>query len=237
VLAAAVGVVALVIAAIVLAVALTGGKKSSVGSLPTNGSLTGGLPDAADVNSLLKGIPQHGLTLGSQLAPVTMVEYIDPQCPICQEFETSVMPDVVQRYVRPGKVKVEARVLAFIGPDSSRGRDAIIAAGMQNKAFDFTQLLYDNQGTENTGWLDDAMVAQTAKSIPGLNPRQLFDTRTSPAVKSQADRFDAQGDEQQVKGTPTLFVGKSGGQLSRVALTSPTDGRPLVDAIKSALAS
>lgn len=236
-LAAAAGVVALVIVAIVLAVALTGGKKSSVGSLPVNGSLTGGLPDAADVNSLLKGIPQRGLTLGSQFAPVTMVEYIDPQCPICQEFETSVMPDIVKRYVRPGKVKVEARVLAFIGPDSSRGRDAIIAGGMQNKGFNLTQLLYDNQGTENTGWLDDAIVAQAAKSIPGLNPKRLFDTRTSSAVKSQAETYDAQATEQGVKGTPTLFVGKSEGQLSQVVLTSATDGAPLVKAIQSALAS
>ena len=31
----------------------------------------------------------------------------------------------------------------------------MIAAGAQNKAFNFAQILYDNQGTENTGWLND----------------------------------------------------------------------------------
>ena len=47
-----------------------------------------GLPRASDVNTLFKGIPQSGTTLGRSTAPVTMDEFIDPQCPYCQEFET-----------------------------------------------------------------------------------------------------------------------------------------------------
>ena len=31
----------------------------------------------------LKGIPQNGFVLGDPNAPVTLVEYIDLQCPIC----------------------------------------------------------------------------------------------------------------------------------------------------------
>ena len=236
-LAAAACLIALIAAAVILAVALAGGKSSSVGPLPTNGSLAGALPGAAGVNSLLKGIPQHGLTLGSQFAPVTLVEYIDPQCPYCQEFETSVMPSLIGRYVRTGKVKVEARILAFIGPDSTRGRDAIIAAGNQNKAFNFAQLLYANQGTENTGWLDDAIVARVAKSIPGLNPKRLFGTRGSDAVKSRASTFDDRASEQGVQGTPTLFVGKSGAEGRQVELTSATDGSPVARAIQASLVS
>jgi protein-disulfide isomerase len=237
VLAAAGGVVLLIVAAVVLAVAVTGGKGGSVGPLPENGSLANALPGAADVNSLLKGIPQRGMTLGSEFAPVTLVEYIDPQCPYCREFETSVMPGVISRYVRTGKLKVEARVLAFIGPDSLRGRSAILAAGLQNKAFNFAQLLYGNQGTENTGWLDDSMVAQVAKSIPGLNPKRLVDASDSSMIKTQASTFDDQAAEQGVKGTPTLFVGRSSGAAERVVLRSATDGSPVVQAIRAALAS
>src|SRR5438067_135669 len=237
VLAAAAGVVALILAAVVLALVLSKGKSNSVGPLPTNGSLVDAMPGAADVNSLLKGIPQHGLTLGSQFAPVTLVEYIDPQCPYCSAFETQVMPTLISRYVRTGKVRVQARVLAFIGPDSTRGRDAILAAGLQNKAFNFAQLLYDNQGTENTGWLDDSVVSQTAKSIPGLNPKQLFAVRDSSTVKSQSTTFDTQANQDGVKGTPTLYVGKSGGKSTKVALRSATDGTSVVQAIERALAA
>jgi 2-hydroxychromene-2-carboxylate isomerase len=134
-------------------------------------------------------------------------------------------------------VKVSLRVLDFIGPDSSRGRNAIIAAGAQNKAFDLAQLLYDNQGTENTGWLDDAMVAHAARSIPGLNPRRLFATRGSARVKQQASAFDDAAAADGVTGTPTLFVAAPGTSRQEVALASPTDERSLVAAIEAALRS
>ena len=162
-------VVGIVIVAVVLVVVLTGGKKSAVPKdVPAVGSVANGLPGSAEVEALYKGIPQKNLVLGSAFAPVTMVEYIDLQCPICQEFETTVMPDIIPKYVRTGKVKVDVRPWAFIGPDSFRGQAAMLAAGMQNKAFNYSSILYDNQGTENTGWLDDNMVVQAAASIPGL---------------------------------------------------------------------
>ena len=110
--------VVLIVVAIVLGFVLTGGKSSS-GSTPARGSLVNALPSAAEVNDNLKGIPQNGNVLGSPNAPVTLAEYIDLQCPACQQFETQAMPELIRRYVRTGKVKVEARPIAFIGPDSA----------------------------------------------------------------------------------------------------------------------
>ena len=149
--------VALIVLAIVLGFVFTGGSSSS--NTPARGSLAGGLPGAADAQRLFRGIPQHGNVLGSPKAPVTVVEYVDLQCPFCQEFETKAMPTLLSRYVRSGKVKIEARPIAFIGPDSERGRAGALAAAEQNRLFNYMQLLYLNQGTENTGWLDDAMAS------------------------------------------------------------------------------
>ena len=135
---------------------------------------------------MFKGIPQSGNTLGSPNAPVTMVEYIDLQCPYCREFETVVLPKLLTNYVRTGKLRIEQRLLAFIGPDSVRGRNAALAAGRQNKQFNFSELLYFNQGTENTGWLDQNMVNDAAASIPGLDAEQLKAAQGSPAVAARA---------------------------------------------------
>jgi protein-disulfide isomerase len=231
------GVAILIVVAVVAIVALTGGKSNSVGTLPTTGSVQTGLPGAASVASLLRGIPQHGQVLGSPDAPVTLTEYVDLQCPFCQEFETQVMPDLIKRYVRTGKVKLQVRPLAFIGPDSIRGRNAMLAAARQDKGFNFAQLLYLNQQTENTGWLSDSMVAQAAKSIPGLNPRLLFAQRSSKPVQAEAAKADKDAQADAVKGTPTLLIGRSGTHGSEVSLASPTDEQAVVDAIKSALAS
>ena len=229
-------VVVLAAIGIGLALALGGGSKAS-NNYPAIGTLTNSLPGASDVQTLFKGIPQNGLTLGNPKAPVTMVEYIDLQCPFCQQFETQVMPNIISKYVRTGKVKVEARIVDFIGPDSSRGRKAMIASATQNRAFNFSELLYYNQGTENTGWLSDAMVGQAVSSIPGVRVHDILNLVSSSSIAKQAKTFDAQFAADKASGTPTLFAGKSGTHGKQIPLRSPTDSQSVVTALDAALAS
>jgi protein-disulfide isomerase len=219
----------------VVAVALTGGPSKSAGAVPERGSLTNALPDAAAVNTLLAKIAQHGNVLGSPSAPATLVEYVDMQCPYCRQFELDVMPKVVAHYVRAGKLKVELRPIAIVGPDSERGRTATIAAGDQNRLFNFAQLLFANQGTENTGWLDDAMVTAAAASIPGLDVPRLLEASGSERTATQAAGFDDQATRDGVDSTPTILVGKSGESLHNVTLTSPTNTESVTAAIQAAL--
>ena len=209
--------VALIVLAIVLGFVFTGGSSSS--NTPARGSLAGGLPGAADAQRLFRGIPQHGNVLGSPNAPVTVVEYVDLQCPFCQEFETKAMPTLLSRYVRSGKVKIEARPIAFIGPDSERGRAGALAAAEQNRLFNYMQLLYLNQGTENTGWLDDAMASAAAASIPGLDVHAWSSARGSSAVTDQESQFDNEGNADNVTETPTVLVGKTGGKLQKASVS------------------
>jgi protein-disulfide isomerase len=233
VLVTATAVIVLATIAVILGVVLSSG--SSNAAVPARGSLVNALPGAASVQKLLQGIPQHGNVLGSQSAPVTLVEYIDLQCPYCQQLETQAMPSLIATYVRNGKVKIEARPIAFIGPDSQRGRLAAIAAGQQNKLFNFTQILYLNQGTENTGWLSDQMIVSTAASIPGLDVSSLLTASKSDTVKARAGTYDRQAAKDRVQATPTILVGKSGGALRPVVLKSPTDGQSVASAINAAL--
>jgi protein-disulfide isomerase len=132
-------------------------------------------------------------------------------------------------------VKVEARTIAFIGPDSDRGRRGAIAASRQNRLFDFEQLLYANQGPENGGWLDDSMVTAAAKSIPGLDVQALLDTRNSAGVVDTAKRYDAQATADGVGGTPALYLGKTGGKLTVFSPANAPDAAALSAALDRAL--
>jgi protein-disulfide isomerase len=220
VLLTAVAVIVLAAIGLTLGVVLNAG--SSKASVPARGSLVNALPGAADVQRLLQGIPQSGNVLGSRSAPVTLVEYVDLQCPYCQQLETQAMPALIARYVRTGKVKIEARA---------------IAAGQHNKLFNFAQILYLNQGVENTGWLNDQMIASAAASIPGLDVPQLLSGRSSATVNARAAAYDQQAAADNVRATPTILVGKSGGTLRPVTLKSPTDGQSVASAINAALRS
>lgn len=204
------GLVALVTVGVVLAVVLMGGSGSGVSAnTPSVGSVANGLPGAADVESLFHGIPQHGLTLGKSTAPVKMVTFIDLQCPLCREFETTTMTDVIPRYVRTGKVQVQVKPWAFIGPDSVRGQGAMLAAAKQNKAFNFAQVLYDNQGEENSGWLTDNVIAQAAASIPGLRVDKVLANRSAASIAGQQRAVAADAKSDGVTGTPTVLVGRA----------------------------
>ncbi len=232
---AAAVLIALAAIGVGLGFAFRGGGSSSSTTTPLTGSLVNALPSAAAVQKLLRGIPQSANVLGSAKAPVTMIEYIDLQCPACQEFETQAMPQLIPRYVRTGKVKVVARPIAFIGSDSERGRAAALAAAEQDRLFNFMELLYFNQGTENTGWLNDKMVKAAASSIPGLDVSALLGARDSSSVKNQSSTFDTQSQRDYVRQTPTVIVGKTGGKLSQVSLSSLTDIKSLSAAIDNAL--
>jgi len=115
-----------------------------------------------------------------------------------------------------------------------RGRLAALAAGRQNFFFDFAQLLYYNQGSENSGWLDDNLIRSAFSSIPGLNVAAAEQARTETAIAQEGDRFEAQATADNVTGTPTVLVGKTGGKLTEVV--SP-DVSNLSAAIQQALKS
>jgi len=214
------GVVALIVIGVVLALVLgRGGSSSGIpAGTPTIGAVdANALPGAAEIQSLYKGIPQVGLSLGSDTAPVQMEMFIDLQCPICQHFEVTALPTIVRKYVRTGKVRLDVKPWAFIGKDSYRARLVMIAASLQNKAFQFAGVLYDNQGTENTGWATDSMLAQIASSVQGLNVVKAFDARNTAKVKAIAKQVDQLATSEGVQGTPTVLVGKNGGTLKDVA--------------------
>jgi len=231
------GAVAVLAIVVVLAIVLSGGKHSG---LPKNaqavGNLQSALPGAAQAASMLEGIPQTGNKLGWQSAPVTLTEFIDLQCPICQEFETQVFPDIVQKYVRKKEVKVVVEPWAFIGNDSFRGQAVMLAAERQNKAFNFAAVLYANQGTENTGWLTDDMLYNIAVSVPGMQIRPLFAARSSSSVKNAAAKVDSDAQANKVDETPTLFVNRAGQKLEQVPMTSGLDEPTLVKYLNQELA-
>jgi protein-disulfide isomerase len=229
--------VALAIAAAVVGIALAVGSNSSSasGTVPAVGSLKNAMPFADVVQREFGGIRQRGLVLGSPKAPVTLIEYIDLQCPGCRAFETEVLPSIVPEFVRTGKLKIEARPIAFIGPDSIPARKAMIVASEQNRAFNFAQVIYANQGTENTGYLNQSFIEAAAASVPGMDVRRVLDAQSSTFVTNATHRIDTQATADRVVETPTLLLGKTGTKLKVLSSKQTFDEAKLGAAIRAAL--
>ena len=215
-----------IVIAIVLGVGLSSGggggggvvSSSDLQDLPATGSQSwaGSLAGAPDANGLFKGIPQNKLVLGKPSAPVEMQMFIDVQCPICQRYEVDSLPTIVQKYIRTGKVQLHLQPWAFLGGAGSQsfsGRLGLIAASFQNKGFDYAKVLYDNQGPEESGWLTSDEMALIAASVNGLDIAQWQKDVNGSTAKSVAAATDALATQKKVSGTPTIFIGPTGGQL------------------------
>lgn len=64
--------------------------------------------DTYDQAKLLAAAADKGLTdhvLGSETAPVTLIEYASPSCPHCAAFSNDVFPILKAQYIDTGKVK------------------------------------------------------------------------------------------------------------------------------------
>jgi protein-disulfide isomerase len=187
------------VAIVLVAVVVAGG-----GSDDKSG---GGSPAAA--KSALQGIPQSGISLGSPDAPVTMVEFADLQCPFCAEYHSDVFPTLLKRYVRTGQVRLELRLLRFLGPDSDRLARAAAGAATQDRMWQFVGLAYARQGAENSGYATDDFINRLAADA-GL---------TKVSAGAAADRAIRRGENAArslgIDSTPSFLIGPTGGSLER----------------------
>jgi len=209
---------AALIAGILIGVSVT----SSSGKKSASGGAT---------QAILAGIPQQGEALGRPNAPVTLVQFGDHQCPACQYFDVNTIPVLVRKYVRTGKLRIVFRPITFIGPDSAVGVRSTLAAGLQNRFWNLSQLLYANQGAENSGWLNDKTVRKLAGEIPGLDvsrfERDLDSDRVSALERSAAQQAQEIGLDQ----TPTFQIGRTNGELTALDVSSlnPSAFEPTID--------
>lgn len=176
----------------------------------------------AKVDALFRGIPQHGVVLGRATAPVTLVEFADLQCPFCARWERTVLPDVVRRYVRTGMVRLVFSGVAFIGPASLTAFRTVLAAGFQNRLWNVVELLYLNQGRENSGWVTDTFLRRVAAAVPGLDVAAMLSARGSAAVERQRAAASQLASGVGVYETPFFAVGRTNESLRPLAVSALT---------------
>jgi protein-disulfide isomerase len=209
--------IAVIAVAVVLVVVLGNSSSSSGDSkAATQPNSPKAKSAAADVDSLLKGIPQHGTTLGNPNAKVTFTEYGDLECPICRSFSLGTEPQLISNEVRSGKVKLVYKSFETATGDLSDAstifpmqQSAAYAAGAQGKAWNYILLFYRDQGSEDTPYVNAAFLQGLAKQIPGLNYAKWNNDRNNPAYANliqQENKTAAGLDFQGQAGTPALIA-------------------------------
>ncbi len=210
------GVVLIAAALVAVAIAVSssgGGSKTN-----SNPNSSQARQSQTAIDSLLAGIPQSGMTLGSPSAKVTMTEFGDLECPICQEFALSSENQLIQNDVRTGKVKLVYRSLETASSSSPipnvfpTQQKAAYAAGLQDKGWNYIELFYHEQGQEGTGYVTESYLSGLAQQIPGLNYGTWKLDRNSSTVNSLLSADTQAAQAKNFQSTPTVVVSGPKGQ-------------------------
>jgi hypothetical protein len=204
---------ALAVAAVVLILVLGGGSDENGG-----GGDDGAVAGVTESREMLDGIPQSGSTLGDPEAPVTLTEFADLQCPFCRDYALQVLPQVMEDYVRPGDLKLDLRLLRFIGPDSDRGARAAVAASRQDKMWDFVDLWYRNQGQEGTGYATDDFIRDITAAA-GLPAQEILDGIQSAENEGPITEAESAASAAGINSTPSFVVTDAKGDEHPLELT------------------
>lgn len=176
-----------------------------------------------DVTKILRGIPQDGLMLGDPKAPVLLVEFADLQCPFCKEFAATSWPDIVQRYVKTGKVRMELRLINVLGEDSVKANKAVMAAALQDHMWDASMRFYDVQGQEQSGYVTDAFLRGVLGGVRGLDLARAMKDRNSTEVRDALAAVHSLQSRYAVDSTPTVMIGSDFNDLELVSSGVPSE--------------
>ncbi len=165
---------------------------------------------AATVRPADLGSLEDGPAVGATSARVIVQEFSDFQCPYCLRFHTAVEAQLLEQYVRTGKVRFEYHHFVIIdqhtgGHESERAAEASTCASNQGKFWRYHDTLFAHQAGEGSGAFSDARLAGFAETV-GLDMAAFNQclASTQPAQAVQTDM--ARGVGLGVHGTPTVFI-------------------------------
>ncbi len=158
--------------------------------------------------------------LGSNDAPITLVEFGDYQCFFCNKFFHDTEPSILENYVETGKVKIIFKDFTIIGPDSIGAAHATHCANDQDKYWEYHDELYKNWGGENNGWAASENLVKFAQNI-GLNEEVFKKCMSDEKYKQLVDGSSSDARNLGITGTPAFFVIGPDNEITRISGAQP----------------
>ncbi|MGN6816404.1 MAG: DsbA family protein [Solirubrobacterales bacterium] len=191
------------------------------------------LEEVSTVNKLFTGIPQEKLVLGDPKAPVSLYEYGDLQCPVCKAYSEEVLPPIIEGKIKNGEVKLEFRNFIIIGEQSIPAGAAALAAGNQGRGWNYIELFYRNQGTENSGYVTESFIEAIAKGAGIKDLAKFNEERKESEKTATVNKTTEEAKKFGFTGTPSFAIkGPSSNGLE--LLGSPGSTAAIEEAIKEA---
>ncbi|GAB2927886.1 MULTISPECIES: thioredoxin domain-containing protein [unclassified Streptomyces] len=118
-------------------------------------------PDAGvhpELEKLARRDADDKLAIGPADAPVVLIEYADFKCGYCGKFARDTEPELVEKYVKDGTLRIEWRNFPIFGEESENAARGAWAAGQQDRFWEFHRAAYA-EGAKEKGFGKDRVKA------------------------------------------------------------------------------
>ena len=184
------------------ALVIVGGALLYVAGKSKGGSISA-MTDVPPANDGFKGY-----ALGSDSAPVEVVEYVDYECPICAIFATVQFPTIKEQLIATGKVRWRIRDYPLRIPAHPNARYAALAAecaGEQGKFWPMADSLFNHHNWAQTGQDVSGLFRGFAQGA-GVDPAKYDACMQGQRYAGRIAASYQEGEQRGVNGTPTFFV-------------------------------
>lgn len=202
-------VILLVIVAVVVGAAVLGAGyyQSSVQPDRKTANSNSGASARIDPATLIK---PDSPTRGPANAPVTIVEFYDPECESCKAMYP-IIKEALSRY--EGKVRLVMRYMPLHG-NSVLAAQVTEAAGEQGKYWQMQDLLFQRQQEWGEKREPQTALFEKYAGEIGVNVDQMRAAIADNRAMAKIDRDRREGQSIGVNRTPTIFI--NGRQLARL---------------------
>jgi protein-disulfide isomerase len=139
---------------------------------------------------------------GNIAAHVAIIEYSDFECPYCGLFERETSPQIVDNFIKPGKVKLFFRDLPLpMHPHAMSAANAARCAGDQGKFWEMHDSIFAKQAA-----LSDPALLDRAKTL-GLDETKFNECLSSGKAADDIRKSVTEAQRLGIQGTPTFFLG------------------------------
>jgi protein-disulfide isomerase len=148
----------------------------------------------------------NGYVMGSDSAPVEVMEFLDFECPACASFANIQFPTVRDQLIATGRVRWRSRDLPLPGHKYSRfSAHAAQCAGEQDRYWEMHDRLFADHSWAQTGRDPSALFRQMAQSA-GVDISKWDECMQSGRYAGRIEASRQEAERLGASGTPTFFV-------------------------------
>ena len=182
-------------------------SKTDINKNPTN--------DAEKIYENISYIKTTGSPfLGNENAPVTIVEYIDFECPICKEVYDQILPQIKKDYIDTGKIKFVFKSLPIQAIHKTAFRKAEAAFCAYDQAgnaafFAYHNELFNRFPMSSMNSLEGDLIQIASQQ--NLNTLNFTNCLNTNKYQAAIEKDITEAIAMNANGTPTWLIGKSQG--------------------------